>query len=376
MEKFFHRPLLAKRISDIILSDKGTSGFFISAPRRTGKSTLIKEDISPELIKRNAHVILVDLWSDKSQEPSKLIADAIRKSFLDNASLWDKVKKVANKASLPTFGNISLESIGIGQSVTLSDALVELSKQMGKMIVMVIDEAQHAMTTSKGSDALYALKAARDLLNSSEHNGFRLVATGSSRDKLSILVHGKDQAFYNANLFDLPHLGSDYLQWELDEFPLDFKPLLTTLESAFNKTGFKPEILRHALNQVMLDLDADATNVDEKFVDVVNQRLLDMQEQALKEIRQLPALEYAVLLTMVEHAETFAPFRSEFAEKYANVCRNLSNETININTSSIQYALDQLREKGLVWKSARGVYSLEETQNKDLVLAANGRFKE
>ena len=88
---------------------------------------------------------------------------------MDNASLWDKVKKVANKATLPTFGNISLESIGIGQSVTLSDALVELSNKIGKIIVMVIDEAQHAMTTSKGSDALYALKAARDLLNASDH---------------------------------------------------------------------------------------------------------------------------------------------------------------------------------------------------------------
>lgn len=372
MEKFFHRPALAKRISDIILSDKGTSGFFISAPRRTGKSTLIKEDISPELIKRGAHVILVDLWSDRSQEPSKLIADAIRKSFLDNASLWDKVKKVANKATLPTFGNISLESIGIGQSVTLSDALVELSNKIGKIIVMVIDEAQHAMTTSKGSDALYALKAARDLLNASDHHGFRLVATGSSRDKLSMLVHGKDQAFYNANLFDLPHLGSDYLQWELDEFPLDFKPSLAALELAFSKTGFKPEILRHALNQIMLDLDANASNADDKFLAVVNQRLSDMQQQAIKEIRQLPPLEYAVLVTMVEHEESFAPFRMEFAQKYAQVCAELTQEAVNINTSSIQYALDQLREKGLVWKSARGVYALEETHNKELVLAAHG----
>jgi hypothetical protein len=371
MEKFFHRPALAKRISDIILSDKGTSGFFISAPRRTGKSTLIKEDISPELIKRGAHVILVDLWSDRSQEPSKLIADAIRKSFLDNASLWDKVKKVANKATLPTFGNISLESIGIGQSVTLSDALVELSNKIGKIIVMVIDEAQHAMTTSKGSDALYALKAARDLLNASDHHGFRLVATGSSRDKLSILVHGKDQAFYNANLFDLPHLGSDYLQWELDEFPLDFKPSLAALELAFSQTGFKPEILRHALNQIMLDLDANASNADDKFLAVVSQRLGDMQQQAIKEIRQLPPLEYAVLVTMVEHEESFAPFRMEFTQKYAKVCAELTQETVNINTSSIQYALDQLREKGLVWKSARGVYALEETHNKELVLAAH-----
>ena len=197
------------------------------------------------------------------------------------------------------------------------------------------------------------------------------MATGSSRDKLSILVHGKDQAFYNANLFDLPHLGSDYLQWELDEFPLDFKPSLAALELAFSQTGFKPEILRHALNQIMLDLDANASNADDKFLAVVSQRLGDMQQQAIKEIRQLPPLEYAVLVTMVEHEESFAPFRMEFTQKYAKVCAELTQEAVNINTSSIQYALDQLREKGLVWKSARGVYALEETHNKELVLAAH-----
>ncbi|MCL5796060.1 MAG: hypothetical protein M1579_00990 [Gammaproteobacteria bacterium] len=62
----------------------------------------------------------------------------------------------------------------------------------------------------------------------------------------------------------------------------------------------------------------------------------------------------------------------EFAQKYAQVCAELTQEAVNINTSSIQYALDQLREKGLVWKSARGVYALEETHNKELVLAAHG----
>jgi hypothetical protein len=129
MEKFFHPPCLANRISDIILSDKGTSGFFHSCTKANRQNhPNHKEDIIPELIKRNAHVILVDLWSDKLQELSKLIAGAIRKSFLDNASLWEKGKKVANKVTLPTFGNINLKSIGIGQSVTLSDAFVELSK--------------------------------------------------------------------------------------------------------------------------------------------------------------------------------------------------------------------------------------------------------
>jgi hypothetical protein len=54
------------------------SGVFISAPRRTGKSTLINEDIIPFLKTAGAEVIYVDLWADRSRDPGDLISEAIR----------------------------------------------------------------------------------------------------------------------------------------------------------------------------------------------------------------------------------------------------------------------------------------------------------
>lgn len=38
------------------------------------------------------------------------------------------------------------------------------------MIVLIIDEAQHAITTEAGVATMFALKAARDELNSSRHS--------------------------------------------------------------------------------------------------------------------------------------------------------------------------------------------------------------
>ena len=73
--------------------------------------------------------------------------------------------------------------------------------------MLIIDEAQHAITTDKGYDALYALKAARDELNSSRHHGLRIVATGSNRDKLAMLRNSKDQAFFGAPLQPFPQIG-------------------------------------------------------------------------------------------------------------------------------------------------------------------------
>jgi hypothetical protein len=60
---------------------------------------------------------------------------------------------------------------------------------------------------------LFALKAARDELNSSEHFGLRIVATGSNRDKLAMLRNSKDQAFFGAPLVAFPALDAGYIQW-------------------------------------------------------------------------------------------------------------------------------------------------------------------
>ena len=102
---------------------------------------------------------------------------------------------------------LNLDKVGMGGEDTLAKALTALSLETKKLIVMVVDEAQHAQTSEKGNAAMYALKAARDELNSSGNHGFRLIATGFNRDKLGILVQGKDQAFLNARMIELPHLG-------------------------------------------------------------------------------------------------------------------------------------------------------------------------
>ena len=49
--------------------------------------------------------------------------------------------------------------------------------------------------------------------------------------------------------------------------------------------------------------------------------------------------------------------------KYRAKAAELSEEMLNIDASSIQYALDALRGKGLIWKSGRGAYSVEDTQH-------------
>ncbi len=72
---------MARDLADLILSDgalaPARSGLFLAAPRRTGKSTFLREDLMPALESRGAAVLCVDLWADKALEPGLAIVSLI-----------------------------------------------------------------------------------------------------------------------------------------------------------------------------------------------------------------------------------------------------------------------------------------------------------
>ena len=54
-----------------------SSGMFLAAPRRTGKSTFLNNDFIPECVQRGWLPVYVDLWSDRDAAPAELISGAI-----------------------------------------------------------------------------------------------------------------------------------------------------------------------------------------------------------------------------------------------------------------------------------------------------------
>ena len=49
------------------------SGLFLAAPRRTGKSTFLRQDLRPVLEERGDLVLHVDLWEDRKVDPAQPI---------------------------------------------------------------------------------------------------------------------------------------------------------------------------------------------------------------------------------------------------------------------------------------------------------------
>lgn len=198
---FFHRSALAEAYADAVFDTSVgvSSGLFLAAPRRTGKSTFVRQDLVPALRQRDAEVLYVDLWADKTQDPAVLMSDAIRAELKkENGAIARLAAKAGlSEVSIGALGNgisFDLSQVGLSANATLTDALAALSSANGKKIVIVIDEAQHALTSEAGANALFALKAARDAMNQAG-KGLLIIGTGSNRDKLGLLVNQREQAF-------------------------------------------------------------------------------------------------------------------------------------------------------------------------------------
>ncbi|MDB5776508.1 MAG: hypothetical protein JWP38_2641 [Herbaspirillum sp.] len=383
MAELFHRPALAKNLAKQVLhpgaSSAASSGVFVAAPRRTGKSTFVREDLRPAFEAEDASVVYADLWANPSADPGTVIVAAIRAALATSEGALLRLFKGAGLSKVQVGGAFSfdLDRLGLGKEVSLTDALVALSDETKKMIVLIIDEAQHAITTKAGINTLFALKAARDELNSSQHFGLRILCTGSNQDKLAMLRNGKDQAFFGAPMVKFPMLGKDFVEWFCQKAGLAAELDAEKVWPLFIEAGYRPELLGAAADQIRFDFEADAKTVFNRFSAEVRRLAEEMNNVQRKVVHNLTPIQQAVLRVMAAAGPKFAPFEAATLDKYriAMQSTGVPAEEVKIDVPSAQQALYALQEKKLVWKASRGVYDLEEQSLKD-ILAAEGLLKD
>jgi hypothetical protein len=370
----FHRPALAATLSGKILNvaigSAAGSGIFLAAPRRTGKSTFAREDLRPALEAAGALTLYVDLWENTTVDPGVVIVSAIRTELAKHEGVIRRLAKSVGLSGL-TVGGVAfdLHRVGLGNDISLSKALSELSDETGKVIVLMIDEAQQTMATEQGTAVLYALKAARDELNSSAHHGLRLICTGSNSDKLAMLRNGKDQPFFGAPLIKFPHLGQDYIDWFCANADLGFSLDSADVMALFRKASYRPEVISAAADTFRFDLDCSLENGSERFADEVAKQIEAINQEMIKVVHSLTPIQSAILRVMAASGTTFAPFEAATLEKYkvAMMGAGISAPKARAEIPAVQQALSALQDKKLVWKAARGVYAIEESNLVDLL---------
>ena len=363
----FHRAALADDLASRLLAAPTTSasgsGLFLAAPRRTGKSTFLREDLRPSLERRGALVIYADLWADRTADPGDVIVEAIREALAQREGVLTRLARSSGLDKVTVGGlAFTLDKVGLSKGVTLSSALAALSDESKAMVVLIIDEAQHAITSELGANALFALKAARDELNSSAHHGLRIVATGSNRDKLAMLRSSKDQAFFGAPLVNFPPLGKDYIEWFVAHLAFRQELDAGQVYQWFAEAAFRPEILGGAVDALLYDLEVRPGQFAERLHGLIQEQVRESNQETLRVVHSLTPLQSAVLRVLAKAGADYAPFEAQTMARYrATLAAMAPDARVEPETNNVQQALAALQDKALVWKAARGVYALEDT---------------
>lgn len=366
-----HRPDLARSTADSLLGQSlfgHQSGLFLAAPRRTGKSTFLRHDLIPELERRDVLTVYVDLWKNRDANPASLIGDAIATALADADT---RASAKARRAGLKTLklGPVTLDlgNIGKPDGVTISDALQALMEASGKSVALIVDEAQHALSSPAGETAMFALKAARDQLSSGD-TGQRLalVFTGSHRDKLAALVLNRQAPFYGAAITDFPLLGKAYAieltTWTNERLSAGHHFDPAEVDRAFEIVARRPELLQAAMRDVVMPLGDQRISL----LEAAGRQQTRLTEEYESRLAGLSAVETAVLLQLAKDGRDFSPYAAASLDAYAAATGKA------VSVSKAQRALETLRENGLVWRAGTGAYALEEQEMADWLLNGSG----
>lgn len=361
----FRRPELASRMASALMSHDHASGLFLTAPRRTGKSTFIQRDLTPALEREHGALVLyADLWRRRSEDPGTVIVELINqavKSHEDQARrMFDRLS--LSRLKVPGFEWELKGERGVREP-SLCESLERLSDLAKQTVVLIIDEVQQTQSTSLGRDVLYMLKSARDHLNGCDKLKFRLLATGSHHEKIVGLVLDKHQAFLGANMETMPTLGEEaYLRWERALHGPAFQPSLAVMAQAFDICLRRPADFHKLCRSVVTAGPGAGGTDDDTLIRFARGQIQVEKRQLFIRLQALEPIEQVVLRLLAEDGEKFAPFFPP-AKRRLNTMLAVLEEGSRpeVSDATIRMALDRLCNAKLMWRGD-GPYVLEEMQ--------------
>ena len=269
-------------------------------------------------------------------------------------------KSGLDKVKLAGALEIDTSKIGQVQGATLVDALRALHGAAGRPVALIVDEAQHALTSDAGEAAMTSLKSARDQLNQPGQVNLMLVMSGSDRDKLLRLVVSAAAPFYGSQIQSLPPLDTDFIAHvaALVEAQRADLPAVdrAALQQAFATFGHRPQFFMAALGAVLSPLAGISGRFEAALLQAAHQQQAQDEAQMASDYLGLRAIEQMVLWRMLEQGPRFRPYDADALRFYR------SKLGLAVSVQQAQKALEALRQRtpAMVWRSARGEYAVED----------------
>jgi hypothetical protein len=317
----------------------------------------------PELEAQGAVVAYVDLWADQKRDPGDLIAEGIARAIDSRQSAVAKFAKKSGLDSVTVAGAFKIDTTKIGKlnGATLTDALRALHELAKKPIALIIDEAQHALTSAEGENAMTALKSARDQLNSSGKVCLMLVMSGSDRDKLLRLVNTNSAPFFGSDIKTMPTLADDFVEHlatVIEAERTELSPIdRSLLIEAFSQFGKRPQFFMNAIDRALSPFSTAAgLRFESRLLFEAKLHLADQEKQMESDFLSLKPLEQAVVWRVLEQGARFKPYDASALAFYKTATGKA------VTPAQAQAVLEKLRQRSpaFMWKSERGEYALDD----------------
>jgi hypothetical protein len=228
-------------------------------------------------------------------------------------------------------------------------------------VALIIDEAQHALTSEAGVAAMVALKSARDQLNAGSDIRLMLVMSGSDRDKLLRLMNNARAPFFGSNVTPFRTLDRDFIAHVaqlIEKHDKRRKPVdVSKLWHAFAAFGYRPQFFINAVGAALNPISAvEGMLFEDAVFEAGQQHAADEETQMESDFIGLPIVQQAVLWRVLEKKGQFKPYDAAALTFYEELLGKA------LTPAQIQNALESLRARvpALVWKSLRGEYAVED----------------
>lgn len=348
------RPALAKSYLALL-----SSGLMVStsifAPRRTGKTVFLRQDLTPAALKAGYIVAYADLWQTRLNPGMALIRGLEEALEPKTAAqrvlkgLATPVKKVRAKGSVGAVGGeIELEMDDPKKEST--EMALRIDQLVAKLVakkplLLLVDEAQELARTKENELMATALRTAM----TKHRDKMRVVFTGSSRSQLATVFSSPSAPLYavGATIQDFPLLGRELCEFVAEKFERASGRKLDVAKAwvAFQRFHQHPEPFLSAIVAMLMN-----PSLTMEKACAAEMAELDREENHEGTWAALDALQRQVLLAVAAD-----PLMKPFSRATLTATSKALGVE-KLEASSVQFALSSLAKKNILSKSPRGVF--------------------
>lgn len=347
-----------KETEEIIKYIENGSNIVLKAPRRIGKSSLIKHIFAQKEIKSRYNTLYVDIFGTRSSADFQLELQNtfMASSFAKGTKIFKKISSYAKNAKIELGAidekGIKLPTIGFGGDsrglLFTIDEIFETFEEASKPGLIVFDEFQQIEEYPERMSAIL-----RGMIQ--QMNNTKFIFSGSSRHMLNTMFLKYNQPFYkSATTLDLDIISlPSYKEFVLDNFASYGKNIT---EEAIEFTYYVMSGNTFGMQEIMKEafINASPGSLTEKE-DIIN---------ALKGILIKKDTEYREILNRIT---SIKDRNTLFCIAALGVAQGLTSSEVmkkfNLdNASSVQHSLSNLSEDKLdmIQLISKGTYMLQD----------------